>query len=222
MLASKLVSDIRNRLYGGAPSDDSQLSKKQVLHWLVTSRDAIVKAKLDQDILAGKQIDSYYIERETGKAVLQEDLTYVDDDEDMVYFTLIKVPLTLAKDRGLVKVLTDEGTTVLRARLEQLEMIRDMKYSKPSSTNLVYYRHGQTVAVLGLNENLTTTEFTVYIVPSAKDVELSDELVITDDLVPILLDSVEEIARRELYGLSDTDNDGTQPVVPSEPVKRQI
>lgn len=225
MLASRLVDDIQARIYAGAPSDDSELPKEQVLHWLATTRDAVVKQKLDSDIANGRQLDSYYMERETCKEISQEDLDCVDDSEDRKFFTLSKTPMSLRKDMGVVKVLTNEGIPVMKARLEQLEMLRDMKYSKPSPTNLTYYRDGNTIVVLGVGDkDLTSTEFIVYTIPtySSQLLGLTDDLKISDDLLPVILDTVEEIARRELFGVSDPTNDGNQPEVPSEPVKRQL
>ena len=225
MLASRLVDDIQARVYAGAPSDDSELPKDQILHWLSTVRDAVVKQKLDQDIAKGRQLDSYYMERETCKSITQEDLECVDEDEDRKYFTLSKTPMSLLKDMGVVKVITNEGIPVMKARLEQLEMLRDMKYSKPSPTNLTYYRDGNTIVVLGMGDkDLTSTEFIVYTIPtySSQLLSLTDDILVSDDLLPTVLDAVEEIARRELFGVADLTNDGNQPDVPSEPVKRQL
>lgn len=214
MIIQKLIDDIVLRLYGGNPSDDVSLARPQIQFWLQSTRDMLVKAFLDKQIQDGRAIDSLYIERETCKATGVEDLDCVEPEDERIYFTLNKRPMSLAKDMGIIKVITDEGLPVLKTTLERVEVVNDFKYAKPAATNLVYYRTGEDVNILGLSEkNLTTTSFIVFYIPSLADQTLTeaDDILLQDDLLPSLGDMVEEIARRELFGVQDRENDGTSP-----------
>lgn len=216
MLISKIIDDIMLKVYAGNPSDDVSLERSQIKFWILTSRDMLVKAYLDNQIKDGKSLDTLYQERETGKATEAEDLDEVASEDERIYFSLSKRPMSLLKDMGVIKVITDEGLPVLKTSLEKVEVIKDLKYAKPSPTNLVYYRTNQDINVLGVgSKNLTTTSFIVYYIPSLSDQELAEteELNIQDDLIPSLCDLVEEQARRELFGVEDKENNGIQPEV---------
>lgn len=214
MLIGTLIDSIFLSVYGGNPSDDISLARPQVQLWLLNTRDMLVKAYLDEKIKSGETIDTVYIERETCKITDIEDLDCVDDPDERIFFTITKRPMSLLKDSGVVKVITNEDLLVYKTTLERVETVKDLKYAKPSTTNLVYYRTGLDINVLGLNsKNLTTTSFIVFYVASLSDQTLTetDDIKIQDDLLPSLLQIVEDEARRELFGLQDTENDGTQP-----------
>jgi hypothetical protein len=216
MLISKIIDDILLKVYAGNPSDDISLERDQIKFWVLTNRDSIAKAYLDKQINDGKAVDTLYQERETGKAIDAEDLDDTEDIDERIFFTLTKRPMSLAKDMGVIKVITDEGLPVLKTSLERVEVIKDLRYAKPSPTNLVYYRTGSDINVLGVNtKNLTTTTFIVYYIPSLANQDLAEteDIKLQDDLIPVLLDLTEEVARRELFGVEDKENNGVQPAV---------
>lgn len=214
MSIGTLIDSIFLSVYGGNPSDDVALSREQVQFWLLQNRDMLVKAACDLQIKNGKPIDTVYVERETNEPTDIEDLPDWDEEDDRIFFTLTKRPMSLLKDQGVLKVITNEGLTVYKTTLERVETISDLKYAKPSPTNLVYYRTQQDINVLGLSpKNLTTTTFTTFYIPSLANQTLTeaDDIKLQDDLAPVLLQAVEDIARRELFGIQDTDNDGVSP-----------
>lgn len=209
-----LIDDILLRVSAGAPSDDFQIEREQVLHWLTINRDMLVKAKLEDDIKNGRQMDSLYIERETYKIPDLEETDGIEDPDENIYIELLKKPLSLSDDRGVINVWTEEWVPVLKARIENFSWVQDLKYAKPSINHLVYYRLNDKIFIKGLNyKNIDLDNFIVDYIPSMADQGLSesDDLKITDDLIPALLEIVEDIARRELFGLQDTSNDGIQP-----------
>jgi hypothetical protein len=214
MLLSKLIDDILLRVSGGSPSDDMQIEREQVGHWLSVNRDMLVKAKLDDDIKNGRQLDSFYIEREVYKIPDLEATEGIEDPEENIYITLTKKPLSLFKDSAIINVWTEEYLPVYKSRIENFSWVQDLKYAKPDLKHLVYYRLNDKLIIKGLNyKNLDTDNFIVDYIPSAADQELSesDDLPITDDLLPMLLEMTEDIARRELFGVQDQMNDGVPP-----------
>ena len=216
MLISQLIDDIMLKVYAGNPSDDVSLERSQIKFWVLTVRDLLVKSYLDEQIKNGRPVDTLYQIRETGKITDTEDLDDVDEDDERVFFELELRPMSLNKDMGVIKIVTNEGLPVLKTSLEAVEVVNDLKYAKPSTTNLVYYRTNQEINILGVGvKNLKNTTFIVYYIPSLANQELAEteELNIQDDLLPSLSDLVEEIARRELFGIEDKENNGVQPDV---------
>lgn len=214
MTKEKLISDIELRLTKGKPSDDLELERSQIGHWLDITRDEFVKLSLDTDIRKGNPMDTQYIEKETCLAAVMESESCILDCKQKAVITLSKYPMMLEKDKGVVKVVTSEYQLVHKLDLESLEMINDMPFTKPSPNNLVYYREGNKIYVEGMNtNNIDLIKFIVLYVPqyTKSTISESDEFVVSGDLLGPLLDEVETIGRRQLYSsLEDDDNDGDQ------------
>lgn len=213
MTLGTAIDDIMLRIYKGAgPSDDGELSRAQVQHLLAITRDDLAKQFLDTQIKAGAPIDSSYLERETSQAALSESESDVDEEDERLYVTLDKQPLSLIDDRGVVKVMTDEYITLYRTRIENLDVVKNLRYATPSSQNMVWYRDNRKIIIEGLSyKNLNKSTFIVVYAPTLASQTLteSSELKISDELLPVLLEQVENIARREIYGsVADTENNG--------------
>jgi hypothetical protein len=214
MTIGVLIDDILLRVMGGNTSDDMQIEREQVAHWLAINRDMLVKAKLDEDLKNGRQLDSFYIEREVYKIPEIEATDGIEDPDENIYIELLKKPLSLNKDLGVLNVWTEEFIPVSKARIENFAWVQDLKYAKPSINHLVYYRLNGKIFIKGLTyKNLHLDNFIVDYIPSMADqaLEETDDIKITDDLIPPLLEIVEDIARRELYGIQDQMNDGVPP-----------
>lgn len=206
MLMSKFIDDILLRVK--EISDDAYLPKEQVAHWLSLYRDALVKEYLDELISKGKALDTFYIEREACLELQEESEECIDDTDERRYVQISKQPMSLLDDKGFVKLTTNEGVMVNRSRLESIEWVNDLPYSKPSCRNLVYYRDNKKIVIQGTKN--TSVDFIAYYIPSYASQELSDtdEFKIHDSLVPQLMTLVEDVARREIYQRDDTDNQG--------------
>lgn len=210
---SKLISDIELRVTGGKPSDDLALSRRQISYWLDLSRDALVGNYLNDIIKKGNPIPTDYLEKETFSV-----FEGVDEDDDGLFeswkVSLSKTPLNLLKDRGIARVVTSNFQQVQKKDLSNIDWITDLSYCKADSDNLTYHREKNVLFIQGLNEyEVEYDKVTVYYVTSYKESPVDDieRFVIDDTLMDILLDEVEEIARRELYGsVQDLENDGEQ------------
>jgi hypothetical protein len=213
MILSTLISDIILRVYQGKPSDDSELSRSQILHWLVTNRDQIVKEYLDSLIKAGKPLDTYYATRETGETTSVEDLPDTEDEDERIYLQLTNTPMTLLNDLGVFRVISEDGVMVEKARSESIDWVKDLKWGAPSVKRPVYYREDKKIILEGLSyQNLDET-FIVYYIPTASSQSLTEasDLLISGELIDILLTKVETMAKAEILGTqSDLENDGTE------------
>ena len=196
------------------PSDDTNVDKSYVMYLLAQVRDASVKGYLDKAIQAGLPIDSQYIVRETCKVLSIEDEDCVDEEDERIYVTLEKRPLDIIRDMGVVEVTTDEKISVLKAQMQNITMFRDLRFSKPSANNLVYYRHDKKIVIEGLSsKNLKGDEFIVDYVPALASEALvaTDELLVSDALLPTVVDTVTKMLMEQLGMPQDVENDGVPP-----------
>jgi hypothetical protein len=213
MILSTLISDVILRCYQGEISDDARLSRSQVMHWLVTNRDQIVKEYLDSLIKGGKPLDTYYATRQTGMTTTSEDLPDTEEEDERIYIQLTYTPMSLMNDMGVFRVISEDGVMVDRARSESIDWVKDLKWGKPSVKRPVYYRDDKKVILEGLNYDNLDTTYTVYYFPTATSQSLteSSDLLIGDSLIDILLSKVEVMAKEEILKTeSDVQNDGQE------------
>lgn len=216
MLTSKLIDDLLVRVK--AISDDAYLDREQAQHFLAITRDMLVKDYLDGLINKGKAVDPFYIERETCKSLQEEDEDCVGDCDERLFILLEKDPMSLFDDKGVLVVTTYDGVVVLKARVDSLSWIKDLPYSKPTQKNPIYYREGKKIVIDGISRKNKSITFIVSYIPSYGSQELSEdsEFKIHDALIPVLMDMVEQTARRELGFPEDMENDGTDIKQPTQ------
>lgn len=212
MTFSTLADDLILRIYSGNPSDDIQLEKSQVVHWLTIYRDSIVKDYLNKVIQAGKAIDTNLISQLTGLIPAQEVISGDDDCNDKFYITLTKEPLSLINDMGVYHIEDEEGLELGKTRTEMRSLVRNLRYARPTINNLNWYRIGTKVYIEGLTEdNFEEKQFTVLYIPSQQDAAESDTVQIGADMLSVLIETVEEVARRQmLESKVDAMNNGVE------------
>lgn len=209
----QLVSDIMLKLQKGKPSDDFELDESQIAFWITTERDGLIKEYLEDRVKNGLTVDDYFVIQESCKPLNNETDPCIDDDSERIYVRLKKQPLDIFGDKGIVLMKTNEGSYIYKARLSTINIINNLQFAKPSTKNLVYYRDGQTKIVIeGIPKSLEAiVEILVWYVPK-EDVECladTDEVSVPNELLPILLERVEAIARRQMFGVQpDLDNNG--------------
>lgn len=209
MLYSSAIDDVILRVYKGTQSDDQDLERSQVLSWLIGNVDAIAKEYLDLQIGAAKPIDTIFIQKEACKLITDEDETCVDADDERSYVTVTYQPMSLLNDMGIVRVTTNDHYFVHRSREEQIDIVRDLRYSKPTADHLVWYRENKKLFIEGFN-NTPNTKFIVWYIPTAESQTLTEasEIKLPGELIQPLLERVEQIALRELQTVQDVQNDG--------------
>ena len=210
-IKSKLISDIELRVTGGKPSDDLGLPRKQISYWLDIVRDSLVANFLNDLIKRGLDVPIEYLEKET--------ISLTSSGKG----TLSKTPLAIRDDMGVVRVIDNEGRQLKKVSLHNEDWLSDLKYCKPVSDNLSYKRENQSIYVLGKDEyELSYDTVTVYYVSKylGSGIEDSDEFKIDPILQDVLLEEVEQLAMREVYGTAqDLENDGEQDLNVQQPKK---
>jgi len=209
---SQLISDIILRITKGKPADDLELEPKQVAFWLSMVLEGMIKDQLDALAEDGQDIPTFYVVKETCRQIQEEAYDCIEDEDERLYFDLRKPIYELNEDRAVVRVITNEGSFIHKAKLANIDFVSNMEFSKPSVRNLVYYRDGKRrIVVLGIPRELkNVVEVIIWYVPSV-DIECfgdDEELPISDDLLEEVQLRVEEIARRQMFGFADVDNNG--------------
>lgn len=202
----QLVSDIILRITKGKPSDDLELEHGQVEFWIDQLLPALTKEILDTKIANNLGIDSSYIKIED---CLDAKVKILDckDCQDNVYIDLKCTPADLFRDRGVIRVVTMDGSWVDKVSLMEIDSLRNLKFSKPSLKNLKYHRVKDRLYIHGMTEDtLHLAQFMVSYVPtqSLTDMEPDEPVYVGDEVLPRLAEELEKIARRQMYQ-SDID-----------------
>jgi hypothetical protein len=211
----ELVSDIELKITRGKPSDDLELEKSQIEHWLDVTVNSVVSDYLNKLIRANKPLPPRYIAKVLSLQ-LNKEVSNNTDEGIRHYLDMSPYDImSLDNDRGIVRVSTLSGKRVNAVIDEEnFEMLNKMYFSKPSRENLLWYREGDHIFVKGYGNSITTAvKLNVFYVPVIEVASLSDsaEINIGDDLLPIVIQIVEEQAFRQLgMGFEDLQNDGTQ------------
>lgn len=147
-------------------------------------------------------------------------------DEDGTYFTIPQV-YDFQRDRGVdyVEVIISNKTFRCSwTTVSQLGRIRVSKEETPTSTNPVYYLEGDRVYLLPSDATYTSCSLGLYTsFDTAKALNLDDEFIFPQDLLPRLKADLLNMGRLVLAMPENAVNDGTaQPTqkasLPNQPV----
>lgn len=209
----KLVSDIILQLTQGSPSDDLALEEEQVVYWIDYYLNDLIRREIIDYQRKGQMIPPIYIRRDVALELQEENVADVDDVHQRIYTELPEEVLDLPRDSGVVRVLDYDRNLIHKTSIDELEYLRNLRFSKPSPENVVYYREGKKIFVEGFNSaDIEFNPVMASYVPKQDVLSLDDddEVLISDQLVPILIDLCVQRGKLELYGTqADQNNDGT-------------
>ncbi|HEY0751633.1 MAG TPA: hypothetical protein VGD26_10780 [Chitinophagaceae bacterium] len=210
MTKKQLVDDIILRITKGAPSDDLELSPRQVAFWFDLVAKDIVSKYLDAKLKQNKPISSIMIEIDDDRSGTVENEVMIDAYDDRVYITTTKNIIDLPNDNGVLRIITQEGQTVNRVPIERLDSLNKMTFSKPTRDNLLFSKIDQKLYIHGLNPaHVGLVTFSVTYIPKIAIVDLAntDEVKLPDEVVNLISDEVEKKALRQMSGVADIEND---------------
>lgn len=207
-----LVSDIVLQLTQSAPSKDLELEEEQVAFWIQYHLNDLIKKEILAEQAKGKKIPPIYIVREIDLELTEEEVEDISDINQRMYVELENEVLDLPNDDGVVKVLDYDLNSLGKTTTEDLEDTKHFRFAKPSTENPLFYREGKLIFIIGLNT--ADIEFNPFMVHYVKKQDVltmtdTDEILITDQLIPILIDLCVQRGKLELYGTqADAENDG--------------
>lgn len=198
-----LIGDIELQLLQGSPSDDSELEPEQICQWVNTHLNDLVRKEIIAEQAKGNMIPPIYIMRETGLEFTEEEVEDVDDEKQRMFVELENDVLDLPRDGGLVRVLDQDLNLIRKTSVENLEDLRNLRFAKPSISNVVHYREGKKIFIEGFNT--TDLEFNnpiVDYVPHQNLLELEDddEVLVSDQILPLVIAAVVQTGKLQLYG----------------------
>lgn len=201
MTKEQLISDLELRLTAGKPSDDVEIPRPLLATWLDQARATVIQAESKQ---TGEISPSAYTRLECQSVALETPECVYGDCFVNVYLT-IPTPLSLAHDRG-VQVSFTNGRTVHKIPSPQsYSIFKNLRFGKPE---IGYYRVGDRLYIFGqkINHN---HKFTVHLVlANTQTIDDTDTYPIPEHLIPMILQSAEEIGLRMLQVQQDINNDG--------------
>jgi hypothetical protein len=210
-----IISDVELRLTRSKISDDFEVTRSQISHWVDTARDEIVRDHLKRAISRKEPIPRYYVELDSpvDKALLTETIGLKDTAR--YYVTLAFTPLSLQHDAAIVAVMDQTASEIKQINHEQSTWIGALTHSAPTAANPTYYREGNNLFLQGITPGDATTPYVnVYYVKALSGASIADtvELSIEPEFLKPLTDAVEALALDELdrQRFEDTKNDGTQ------------
>jgi len=208
-----LISDIILRVTKGKPSDDLELEPTQVAFWIDQILPALIKATLDKKLDAKLGIDPDYFKIESCiKPKIK--ISNCRDCQDNIYIQLECSPINLIRDLGVARVVTEDGVQLDKMSIHEIDNLRNLRFSKPSLTNIKYHRIKNNLYIYGVTEDtMHLVEFNAIYVPSQTIYDLNDDdsVFIGDEILPLLAEELEAIARRQLYQSGiDEENNGKQ------------
>lgn len=209
----KLIGDIILQLTQANPSDDLQLEEEQVAYWIEYYLHDLIRREIVDAKKKGEQIPPVYIKRDIELTLTEETIDGIDDKKQRFYLELPQEVIDLPRDGGIIRILDYDFNLVHMTSVEDLEDLRHLRFAAPSPENLVAYREGKKIFIEGIaTPDVEFNPFICSYVPKQDVIALDDEdeIIITDQLVPILIDLCVQRGKLELYGSQpDTANDGT-------------
>jgi hypothetical protein len=213
----ELISDIELRLYQGKPSDDSELPTSQISYWIDLYRDVVITDSLNDKIKKKEEVEPFYILKE--ECLTQTKETTACDDDDCTEFRysieLTNDVLPLVKDGGVVRVVNHKGSILAKTTQNDFDILSNLPFGGASTANQSFYRENKKIFI---SESTTVSSglysYHVFYIPKGVGFTTTDTdpYPLEDSLLPVLLDMVEDVARRQMnQGVADLDNDGKDP-----------
>jgi hypothetical protein len=209
----QFVFDVLGQISQLAPSDDIEVSEKQVAFWGSYELNRLVAAELNEKTKRGEPIPAIYIKRTELETAALEAEAGVEEEDERIYVTLDEEPLTLNKMSEIVTVLLDDGTEVKRSDIQTVQSLKHLRFAKPSADNLIYYRQSPLkLFVEGLKSpDLSFDKLFVFYVPKQDIMALGDDddILVSDLVLPDVISATVQRGMLALYGTqADRSNDG--------------
>ena len=215
----QFIFDCLMQLTQSAPSDDIEVSEKQIAFWGSYELNRFVATEINSKIAKGESVPSIYIKRTELEVAELEEEDGVNAEDERVFVTLSEEPLTLNKQSEIVLITTDEGDEVRKMDINTHQIFKHMRFSKPSLENLLYYRQSPTkIFIEGFKAvDLPFNKIFCYYIPKQDLLMLNDddEILVSDLILPDVISAVVNRGMAELYGTEpDTQNNGDDTKIP--------
>ena len=209
MTKGQIIDDILLRLYGGKPSDDSEIDERQINAWL--------------DQVNGQMLSQYIYKRNGGRVPSSCLTLYscegisIDKPEcygGCVSYTYIDLPvddsgvpvsiLSLPEDKGVASVL--QGNKPIY-RLESPTKVRMAMKKRFGDKDKYFSRIGDRILLFGQFPSYSKFEVMV-VLGDTSSLSMDTRYPTVEEMLPSIMDEVTKIGLSELQSVVDIQNDG--------------
>ncbi len=212
MTKAELISDVILQVTQSAPSDDSEISQDQIAFWGTYHLNQLVTQEIFGELKNGRSIPPIYLVEEDCKVMELQEAECGNNCQDRVYIDLTDEVVDLPKDAGIVRVITEEGDQVLKVAVENIDIVKFLRFAKPSVTNLQYSRQAKRIYIQGIGPQEMDLDAITVVYVKKQDISTlndTDSIIASDQIRPYLIDAVVQRLKLEMYGSeADQSNDG--------------
>jgi hypothetical protein len=214
----ELISDLELRFTESKPSDDLELERDQLAHWLDLSANSLLSDSLSKNISKGIDINPEYIVPSSYLTAASEALSEVTETNERYYINISSLDILplkgFSRDYGVVRVHDEKNNQLVNITYDDSDFYKHLCFARPSKENMQWYRENGSIYIDGVDINTATyKKFRIFYIPVIDSSTLSDSdtYPLGDDILPMVVDIAEEIGWRQLrQPISDLENDGKQ------------
>lgn len=207
MTRNQLIERILRQIYGGQPTDDSNITFNLVNQWLNDAIGGAVKKNYTDAIQMDgvAYINNSFYTTYSGLAIAQD-----GSPVNMIYkFTLPQIPLGLGRNEGVASVQFKDTTgrasyDAIPLSINQVSYIEQLR---PIQNKIVYWSEGTFIYA---KSSILLSKYTasVRMVSGGDSSDLNSILLIPDDYMPFIVEYIKGQLAFEESRPIDTSNDG--------------
>ena len=207
MTRNQLIERILRQIYGGQPSDDSNITFNLVNQWLNDAIGGAVKKNYTDSI----QMDGVaYINNSFYTTYSGLTISPDGSPVNMIYkFTLPQIPIALGRNEGLASVRFSDTSgrlsyDAIPLSINQVSYINELR---PIQNKIVYWSEGTFIYA---KSSILLNKYTaaVRMVSGGDSSNLDSILIIPDDYMPFIVEYIKGQLAFEESRPIDTSNDG--------------
>jgi len=214
----ELVSDLELRFTESRPSDDLELERDQLAHWLDLSANSLLSDYLSKQLVRKEDINPFYITPSTYIGASEEGLADVISTNERYYISISSLNILpirgFSRDYGVVRVHDETNKQLVNITYDDASFYKYLEFACAKDDNIQWYRENTKIYLDGVNiNNATFKKFRLFYIAPIDSSSLSDtdDYPLNDDLLPMVVDIAEELGRRQfLKPIVDLENDGQQ------------
>lgn len=207
MTRGAYIERILTQIYGGKPTDDSEITNNLVNNWLGDGIGLAAKTCWKEAI----QIDGVTYLNNSFYTTFSGIAISSDDTDNLCYnFSLPQVPFGLGKNEGVAQIQFKDSNGFVSQSAIPLSM-NQVGYAgrqRPIPNKIMYWHEG---SIVRIKTPLIMTEYTaiVRMASGGDPTDLNSELNVPDDYFPVMVQYMREQLIFQRSIVPDSQNDGT-------------
>lgn len=205
MTRNQFIERILRQIYGGQPTDDSNITYSLVNQWLNDAIGLAVKKNYTDSI----QMDGVaYVNNSFYTTFNNLTINQESIDNFTYSIDLPSIPIALGKDEGIAtlqfggdKLISQTGIPLSMNQVAYIENLR------PIQNKILYWSEGKSIYIK-TTILLTSYKATLRMINGGNSSDLESTLIIPDDYVPMMVEYIKSQIAFEQSRQIDTSNDG--------------